>query len=367
MYFLWSARCVHAPLPDTFARVCVSMRACCVNALDHFRVCVNISLKVLCEGVRCECMRVTSLCERANGLHARVLMRDVWRLTLRVRLSYSILRVSMLFVRAQMCDVCVCVCVAMRHCVREPLVWNMLDASFCLRAHDPVLARNRSRKKKKWSAEGIEPSTHRLKSQRSPTSPRGGTCHNTLQNPTSLASPNKTHSHTFTQHHHSRTQITLAQSILALSYYFPSQTSTFRPRFLRPKMNGSERSRGVHLCFRPCPTRWSGRIRYTLHRYTRSGHHWRACFLATQAPHPTGGPLSSCTKLPGGTTRLFALVAHAYCQWLAHNNFSPFRAIAILRTDFAKRPRSAALFSFPRTQFCSPVVLPCRKTLVSVA
>lgn len=152
-------------------------------------------------------------------------------------------------------------------------------------------------------------------------------------------------------HHHSHNHNTLALSILARCYYFPSQISHFVSRFLNSKMNGSECSRGLYLCFRPWPTRWSGRIRYTLRRYTRSRLHWRACFLATQAPQPTRGPFSSCTKLPGDTTRLFALVAHAYCQWLAHNNFSPFRAIAILRADFANRTISAALFSFSWTQF----------------
>lgn len=143
----------------------------------------------------------------------------------------------------------------------------------------------------------------------------------------------------------------LALSILAHCYYFPSQFAKSLSRVLGSKMNGSARSLGVAICFRPCRTQWSGRILVYMLRYTRTGHHWRRRFLATQDPQPTRGPISSCTNLPGHTTRLFYLVAHAYCQWLAHSNFSAFRAIAILRDKFAKCPISAALFSFPTSQF----------------
>lgn len=139
--------------------------------------------------------------------------------------------------------------------------------------------------------------------------------------------------------------------MLARCYHFPSQKSKSVSRVLRSKMNGSGSSLGVGTCFRPCWTRWSDRIAVYMLRYTRTRHHWRGCFLATQAPQPTGGPVSGCTKLSGDTTRLLYLVAHAYCQWLAHNNFSAFRAIAILRTEFSKCRISAALFSFPWSQF----------------
>jgi hypothetical protein len=66
------------------------------------------------------------------------------------------------------------------------------------------------------------------------------------------------------------------------SYYFPSQTPHLPTRVAETKMDGSERSLGAHLCFRPCPTRWLGRIHIYTHLYTRTRHHWREPFLACQ-------------------------------------------------------------------------------------
>ena len=214
------------------------------------------------------------------------------------------------------CDgVCVRVCVTMRHHKYEPATQTILKASFAL-----------CTQKMFWSHPPEHCPSKRLlnfktRTKRSPSEPPGNRYRTMLL--TSIASPNKTHQPNYTKtYHHSHNHNTLAPSILTRSYYFPSQISHFVSRFLSSKMNGSECSRSVHLCFRPCLTRWSSGIRYTLHRYTRSTLHWRACFLTTQShTQPTRGPLSSCTKLPGDTTRLFALVAHVYCQWLVHNNF----------------------------------------------
>ena len=87
-------------------------------------------------------------------------------------------------------------------------------------------------------------------------------------------------------------------------YYFPSQKATFVFRVLRSKMNGSRRSLGVGICFRPCRTRWSGCIRVYMLRYTRTRHHWCGWFLATQTHQPTRTLVSSCTKLSDDTTQV---------------------------------------------------------------
>lgn len=74
--------------------------------------------------------------------------------------SYSILRVDMLFERVLICDVCrlfVCVCVAMRHHVPEPLVWNMLDGGFSASAQDKNLARKTYPTKKSRPRRGSNP------------------------------------------------------------------------------------------------------------------------------------------------------------------------------------------------------------------
>ena len=242
--------------------------------------------------------------------------------------------------RVRKCVTCDGVCV--HHHKYKPATQTILKASFAL-----------CTQKMFWSHPPEYCPSKRLlnfktRTKRSPSQPPGNRYRTMLSTSTLLSSHNKTHQPNYTQntYHHSHNHNTLAPSILTRCYYFPSQISHFVSRFLSSKMNGSERSRGVHLCFRPCPTRWSSGIRYTLHRYTRSTLHWRPCFLATQSPtQPTRGPLSSCTKLPGDTTRLFALVAHAYCQWLAHNNFLSVSSHCYIKDRFHK-PRD-----FCRTLF----------------
>jgi len=130
----------------------------------------------------------------------------------------------MLRARALMCDVCrlcVCVCVDMRHyapkCMRrvfvyvharKPVAWNMLGVGFtvcvrrlrecgawtawmlfvvcttweraCVRNKNKlssVLPEPTGKKSKKSTREGIEPSTDRSKTQHSPTSLRGNHSH----------------------------------------------------------------------------------------------------------------------------------------------------------------------------------------------
>jgi len=222
-------------------------------------------------------------------------------------------------------------------CARKPVAWNMLGVGFtvcvrrlrecgacawtawmlfvvcttweraCVRNKNKmssVLPEPTGKKSKKSTREGIEPSTDRSKTQHSPTSLRGNHSHSLSLNHTYLEhthSPKNTHkTHTitlpipqFTSFHYG-----------VHCYYFPSQKATFVFRVLRSKMNGSRRSLGVGICFRPCRTRWSGRIRVYMLRYTRTRHHWCGWFLATQTHQPTRTLVSSCTKLSDGTTQL---------------------------------------------------------------